>query len=88
MVESSLVVSLCVGVVCDCTLPYCTYIYIFHYTENIGKIFSFISERIFSHGGLIVEDLRCSLAGEKVEDILMVRLNLPKLEKVEKQLGI
>ena len=46
------------------------------------------SERIFSHGGLTVDDLRCSLKEEKVEDILVIRLNLAKVEKCEKEMGI
>ena len=46
------------------------------------------SERIFSAGGLTVSNLRASLDDTKVEDILLVRLNLLKVEVVEKGLGL
>ena len=41
------------------------------------------SERIFSAGGLTVTNLRSSLDESKVEDILNVRLNLPKVENYQ-----
>ena len=44
------------------------------------------SERIFSAGGIIVNDLRCLLDDEKVEDILKIRLNIFKVEKAESKL--
>ena len=39
-------------------------------------------------GGLTVSNLRASLDDTKVEDILLVRLNLLKVEVVEKGLGL
>jgi hypothetical protein len=39
----------------------------------------------FSAGGLVVEPLRANLDEDKVEDILMVKLNLEKLEVEEKK---
>ena len=42
------------------------------------------SERIFSAGGLTVTNLRASLDETKVEAILLVHLNLMKVDKMEK----
>jgi len=41
------------------------------------------SERVFSHAGFIVSDRRCSLNEDKVEDILMIKLNINRLEEEE-----
>lgn len=46
------------------------------------------SERIFSAGGLTVSNMRCLLEESKVEDILLVRLNLIKVEDMEKRDGL
>ena len=42
------------------------------------------TERIFSAGGLTVTNLRASLDETKVEAILLVHLNLMKVDKMEK----
>ena len=39
------------------------------------------SERIFSAGGLTVTNLRNSLVEDMVEDLLMIKLNLEKVEE-------
>ena len=41
------------------------------------------SERIFSAGGLTVTSLRSNLAEDTVEDLLMIKLNLEKVEAME-----
>ena len=44
-------------------------------------------ERIFSAGGLTVNNKRTLLNDDKVEDILKIRLNILKLEKAKAKLG-
>ena len=41
------------------------------------------SERIFSAGGLTVTNLRNSLVEDMVQDLLMIKLNLEKVEAME-----
>ena len=45
------------------------------------------SERVFSAGGLMVSSKRTNLAEDTVEDLLMIKLNLEKVENLEKMGG-
>ena len=45
------------------------------------------SERFFSAGGLMVSSKRTNLAEDTVEDLLMIKLNLEKVENLEKMGG-
>ena len=42
------------------------------------------SERFFSAGGLMVSSKRTNLAEDTVEDLLMIKLNLEKVENLER----
>ena len=46
------------------------------------------SERFFSAGGIMVTTKRTLLAEDTVEDLLMIKLNLEKVENIEKNNGV